>query len=72
MIRMDEESVTPSDSKRDAPSKMVRDYSISSKDRPTTKTVSLGAECEQAQDIDTGSQTVSGWGTTAATSGTFF
>lgn len=63
MIRIDEETLITSENKRDNHSStMVRDYSISSKDRPTTQTQTSAVEEQQ-------NTATSSWSGTSATTG---
>lgn len=69
MIRIDEEV---SDNRRDThPASIVRDYSISSKDRAATQTQSNVSEHEQqSQNIESFPEVAtSSWGSTSVTSG---
>lgn len=77
MIRIDEDVLPASDNRKDPhPSSIVRDYSISSKDRPTTsitqsQTNVTSVEHEPPLDSDNNySQTAtSSWGGTSTTTG---
>lgn len=74
MIRIDEENSTTTDNRRDThPSNIVRDYSISCKDRPTTQTqttVTLSTT-EHDQDTENFAQTATcSWGGNTSTTTT--